>query len=530
MPSRAATLTLAGISALLALRPFGPADRVADLVTLPSRVAAPLGLPATIVTRTRVPSTSGADEKQLALEASFSARLERAVLRSAWPRAVELKSEVAPIPGEVDARLGRSRDTIRVRVAEPDRVELGQPVVAGDVYVGRVSRIPFREPLPDEPGPLERLMRATGLSSPPLPPPRDAVDVSLVTGPDQRVGGLVREDQEGFPCAMVVGGLTWRPDDLVWLAVHAPERRSTRKGIVVVSEPLGLERDFESLGEGFLIGELQEEEVVRPGEPMTRRILGIQPPIDFRAGINQVLVLAESEGGVEVDHDRLRDALPVVPVLEDGGWGSARLLVTGDATPWRSTLRVNRGSRDGVAPGAALVEGVRLAGRVSDPSPMTSAVATVFDPGFHVNVLAQAVDAPDAAPLAMGRLTSEGRAPDGSLLMRWFPDAGTAWPEWALEPDGSDVSREVQVTLWTGSGMVRVPRGLRIGRVTIPAGARPASRVLGKIADRVGDVVGEEVPAIDAGILLRVNETASLRGPFQVRFGGARLSREGAGQ
>lgn len=509
MPSRAATVTIAGVSALLALRPFGSTEKLADLVTLPSRAAAHLGLPATLMARLRAPEVSGADEGQLGDEADLSARLERAVRDSAYPTDRDLlRDDVVPVAGEVDARLGRKRDTIKVRVADPDRVELGQPVVAGDVYIGRVSRIPFREPL-DDPEPLERLMRALRLSTPSLAPPRDAVHVALVTGNDQRVGGLVPEDQEGNSCALVVGGVIGGPDDSAWLAVHAPERRSTSQGVVKVSEPLGLGDSFEALSEGFLIGALRREEIEAGGDRSDgagiQEVLGIQPYIDFEEGINQVLVLAPSEGGEPVDHEELRSKIHVTPVLEDGGWGGAKLLVHGDAVPWRSTLRVDRGTRDGLEVGAAFVEGVRLAGRVSDPSAMTSAVASVFDPGFSVNVLAQSVDDPDAPPLAMGRLTSEGRAGDGSLLLRWDPDRGTAWRGWARGLSESGEARDVAVTLWTGSGMKQVPRGLRIGRVTLPSGPGPSSDP-------------------EEGYLLSVTEAASLRGPFMVRLGTERLA------
>lgn len=505
MSSRAATVTIAGVSALLALRPFGSTDQLADLVTLPSRAAAPLGLPATLMAELRAPKVSGADEEQLAPEADLSEDLERAVLLSAWPTDSKLpRYDVVPVAGEVDARLGRKRDTIKVRVADPDRVELGQPVVAGDVYIGRVSRIPFREPL-DDPEPLERLMRALRLSTPPLTPPRDAVHVALVTGNDQRVGGLVEEDQEGNSYALVVGGVTGGPDDSAWLAIHAPERRSTSQGVVKVSEPLGLGDSFEALSEGFRIGVLRRDEVDRSDGSGTQEILGIQPFIDFEEGINQVLVLAPSEGGEPVDHEELRRRLHVKRVLEDGGWGGAKLLVNGDAVPWRSTLRVDRGTRDGLEVGAALVEGVRLAGRVSDPGAMTSAVASVFDPGFSINVLAQSADDPESTPLAMGKLTSEGRAGDGSLLLRWDPDRGTAWRGWAEGTSERGEARDVEVILWTGSGMKQVPRGLRIGRVTLPSGEGPSSDP-------------------EEGYLLRVSETASLRGPFMVRLGTERLA------
>ena len=509
MSSRAATVTIAGVSALLALRPFGSTDQLADLVTLPSRAAAPLGFPATLMTELRAPRVSGADALQLADEARFSVQLEHAVLRSAWPTDPDLpRDNVDPVPGEVDARLGRKKDTIKVRVADPDRVELGQPVVAGDVYIGRVSRIPFREPL-DDPEPLERLMRALRLSAPPLAPPRDAVHVALVTGNDQRVGGLVEEGEEGLSYAVVVGGVTGGPEESTWLAIHAPERRSTSRGVVKVSEPLGLRDSFEALSEGFRIGVLRRDEVERSDGFGTQEILGIQPFIDFEEGINQVLVLARSEGDEPVNHEERRKGGSVKRVLEDGGWGGAKLLVNGDVVPWRSTLRIDRGTRDGLEVGAALVEGVRLAGRVSDPGAMTSAVASVFDPGFSINVLAQSVlarseDGRYAPPLAMGKLTSEGRAGDGSLLLRWDPDRGTAWRRWAESMSESGEARDTEVILWTGSGMKQVPRGLRIGRVTLPSGPGPSSDP-------------------EEGYLLRVSETASLRGPFEVRLGTERL-------
>ena len=140
---------------------------------------------------------------------------------------------------------------------------------------------------------------------------------------------------------------------------------------------------------------------------------------------------------------------------------------------------------------------------------MTSAVASVFDPGFSVNVLAQSVLARSeddrSPPLAMGKLTSEGRAGDGSLLLRWDPDRGTAWRRWAEGASKSGEARDVEVILWTGSGMKQVPRGLRIGRVTLPSGGGPSSDP-------------------EEGYLLRVSETASLRGPFKVRLGTERLA------
>ena len=193
------------------------------------------------------------------------------------------------------------------RCASPtsDRVELGQPVVAGDVYIGRVSRIPFREPL-DDPEPLERLMRALRLSTPSLAPPRDAVHVALVTGNDQRVGGLVEEGEEGSRTRVVVGGVIGGPEESAWLAVHAPERRSTSQGVEGQRAPC-LGDSFCALSEGFLIGALRREEIERSDGAGIQEVLGIQPYIDFEEGINQVLVLAPSEGASRVNHEERRN-------------------------------------------------------------------------------------------------------------------------------------------------------------------------------------------------------------------------------
>ena len=55
---------------------------------------------------------------------------------------------------------------------------------------------------------------------------------------------------------------------------------------------------------------LRRDEVERSDGFGTQEILGIQPFIDFEEGINQVLVLARSEGDEPVNHEERRKGAP----------------------------------------------------------------------------------------------------------------------------------------------------------------------------------------------------------------------------
>ncbi|MEM9381644.1 MAG: rod shape-determining protein MreC [Planctomycetota bacterium] len=461
---------LALVSAFLALRPIGPFERVADVALVPARVASVFAAPARVVHRLR--AADRPDAARVETEASLSLRMERAVQLSAWPRRIEIGAGIVPVPGEVDARGARSRDRVMLRVAAPDRVEVGQPVVAGDVYVGSVSRIPARERRPDRPSPVERVLRVLRLSSPPRIPPPDIVEIQLVTDRDARVGGLVVEDQDGRPCRLVAGGLAPR-SDLVWLAVHNPESRATRSGPVVVQEPLGLVGGSDRMAEGFLLGDLAAERVRPEDEAFTRLVLGIRPLVDFESGLNQLLVLTRG---------RADDASPFVatreatPVLGDGQWLSARLAVIGDAAPWRSTGRLDRGKAHGVLRGAAVVDGVRLVGRVVRSDRIGATVSLLRDPGFAVEALAQPVDRPDATPLVLGTLRSLGTDAGGRVVLQWRPESSSRHADW-IELFG-DAEGGVDVDLWTASGRTRVPRGLRLGRTRLATAESAAELVL----------------------------------------------------
>ena len=501
MGTRRLGWTIAAVAALLAVRPVGPLERLADLALAPARLAGALVAPSLWTGHGRAPGEAGSAPGVEALEAHLSRQLELAVLRSAAPREVPWPIPgVVPIPGEVDVAEGMSRDRVSLRVADPAPVARGQAVVAGDTFVGTVEKIPVREPYRDRPGPFEQLLREVGLSSPPVPPPHDLVIVRLVTDPRARVGARIVEDEGAEPCRMVVGGLE-RMDERVWLAVHNPERQGASSGRVVVHEPVAVVDSPDALAEGFLLGDLRRTTLPATARTPRREVVGVAPTLDFEAGLNQVLVLTQGQGPGTID-PRPED---VVGVLEDTGWLEVGLQSLGDLCPWRSTARLGVGRNRAVLAGAAVVDGVRLVGRVARSDQIGATVALLDDPGFRVTALAQSVDEPGAAPLVLGELTSAGRDGEGRVALRWRPAAGSRHGAWLDRHSGG--GGRAQVRLWTGSGMRRVPRGLLLGSASLEAPGAPGEAVV-----------------------LSLEATGHPGAALRVRTGGARLARPARAQ
>ena len=488
--------TIAVGAALLSLRPIGPFERLADLALTPARALGFLGAPSLLSGRAGLPAGAGGAPGNLELERDLSAQLELAILRSAEPEEVPWPIRgVVPIPGEVDVSEDVNRDRVSLRVSDPGPVERGQAVVAGDVFVGTVETIPVREPYRDRPGLLEKLLRRAGLSSPPVPPPRDLVIVRLITDPSARVGARVEGPAS---CRMVVGGLE-RLEDRVWLAVHNPESQNIHSGRVVVHESAPVVDSADSIASGFRLGELSETAVAATDRTPRRRVVGVDPFLDFEAGLNQVLVLTPGRGPGVVDPRRA----DIVGVLESTGWRHVDMASLGDLCAWRSTGRLDVGRNVGVRAGAAVVDGVRLVGRVSRSDLIGSTVALLNDPGFRVSALAQPMDDPGATPLVLGELVSQGRSAAGGVVLRWQPASGSRHDEWIQRhAAGRD---EVDVRLWTGSGMRRVPRGLLLGAASLRSVGAPGDALLMELSG-----------AGDPGAKL------------QVRTGSARLARPAA--
>jgi len=433
MRTRRLGWTIAAGAALLSLRPIGPFERLADLALAPARVLGFMGAPSLLGGPGGSPADAGGAPANLERERELSGQLELAILRSAEPEDVPWPIRgVVPIPGEVDVSEDVNRDRVSLRVADPGPVERGQAVIAGDVFVGTVEKIPVREPYRDRPGLLERFLRRAGLSSPPIPPPRDLVIVRLITDPSARVGARVESTEDGAACRMVVGGLE-RLEDRVWLAVHNPESENTLSGRVVVHESAAVVDSADSVASGFLLGDLGQTTVAATERTPRRHVVGVDPLLNFEAGLNQVLVLTPGRGPGVVDPRRS----DIVGVLEATGWRHVDMASLGDLCPWRSTGRLDVGRNVGV----------------------------------RVMALAQPADDPGATPLVLGELVSAGRSGAGEVVLRWQPASGSRHDEWIHQHSGGGASAEVH--LWTGSGMRRVPRGLLLGRASLRSPEEP---------------------------------------------------------
>ena len=155
-----------------------------------------------------------------------------------------------------------------------------------------------------------------------------------------------------------------------------------------------------------------------------------------------------------------------------------------------------------------MVDGVRLVGRVSRSDQIGATVALLDDPGFRVTALAQPANDPGATPLVLGELVSAGCDGNDRVSLRWRPASGSRHDEWIERH--SEGSGGVEVLLWTGSGMRRVPRGLLLGRTSLRAPGEP------------GELGGELVMALEG--------FGDPGAELQVRTGSSRLSRPAEGR
>lgn len=482
---------MAVASGALALRPVAPLERALDLALLPGRVLASLAVPFGVLAAREGPEAAARRAARDEADLEAHRALEAGVRRAAWPVEGFLPQHVGAVQAEVIGHAADEFDVLRLAVAEPERVQVGQPVVAGDAYVGLVARIPGREPPPPAPrGLLERLARRLGLGARVAEHAANIVFVELVTAREARIGARIDVAEAGEPSRLVVGGLAPVPG-APFLAVHNPERRAAR-GVVRVHEPESLSHVASELADTFRIGELRTRPAPIEGADFTRDLLGVQPFLDYEAGLHQVLVLT-SDGLQERKPARTRT------VLRDGNWLGARFFVRFEPSPWREGRKLDRGRRHGVEAGAAVVSGARLVGRVVRAGLVTADVVLPGDVGFTFSALAElggeSADAATSAPLVLGRLVSLGRAPDGAVRFAWRPqrslgggDAGgdtDASGADASDADARDADANaadpsdavpsplVAVTLWTGSGEPGVPRGLLVGTALLPLGPGP---------------------------------------------------------
>jgi len=418
-------LVLLIVSAGLSLRPVQVVERGIGLFFVPTRIVSELTAPA----RWARTSEVRAAEESLKVDVDQVRREAEQLLAdaqaSALPAREDLRWYRRMIHGEVIRRQREDLDRVVVRVATLEGIVPGLPVITGNWYVGRVAAIDR-----DNAG---------------------CILVDLVTGSDFRVTArVVPPDSRGYyleGAAMVVGGLVdvlEGDSGRLYLAVRNPSRRAAGRGLVYVDELPAFAETYAGLAGDFALGELETLRL-EGGAKLAR----IEPGVDFRSGLFQVIVIAPLEGPAEEELE--------LDTFTDRGWIDVRALTRGNVAATREGKRLSAGLLAGVKPGSAVAFGAHLVGRVGECGWGTSDLLGLGDPGLRLAALARIEG--DPVPRPLGLLVSRGRSLfDGSLEFRWTCRVDLF--EGAPGP--------IAAELYTGSGEEGVPRGLYIGSTLLP--------------------------------------------------------------
>jgi len=415
----------------LALRPATSLERALDTALSPLRLLSELARPVGLLQARTARAAERRVQALLGDEQAERRELGGEQLRFVLPDDEGLLRGRDFVLGEVVGRAPRDVDRLQVRLLGVDRpaqagVAPGQPVVVRNHYVGRVHRLTA-----------------------------DGVLVDLVTRSDGLVGAAL-EDGAGS-ARLVVGGVLprRRRDEPRLLAVRNPERRPKHPvleaGAVRVADAIS-GSPLSALAEGFLLGQLTVVEQRRD-----ERAYGVLSPIDFASGIFQLAVVVPSRS---TDGDR-RPAPP--DPLEDTRWVQARALSSGDPLGTREGVVLDIGSLRGIRPGAAVVAGAHLVGRVGRVGLFSAAAHLLGDPGLALPVVARVEGRGE--PLILGWLVSVGRSGARAVQFHWE----RGWP--AVEVAAGD--RPVRARLYTGAGAAGVPPWLVIGETLLPRSTGP---------------------------------------------------------
>lgn len=130
----------------------------------------------------------------------------------------------------------------------------------------------------------------------------------------------------------------------------------------------------------------------------------------------------------------------------------ADVVLSADGSPWRKSLLLSLGSRDGVEKGMLVVHNNQLVGRVAEAGPFTSRVQLTTDPGFR------------AGAVAMPRTYAAGVAFDKRQVGLYKGTAGEQGQiEWLMGDAAVEAGAYILTTEDPANG---VPAGLILGRVT----------------------------------------------------------------
>lgn len=424
--------------AALALEPSPRIERALDACLLPTRALAELAAPLEWLASPEV----RAAEADLARDAATARARAEALFLDEQDAALPTRAELALgrrfVHGEVVRRGEGDLDSIVVRLASLDGIEAGMPVVAGDHYVGRVTRA------------LDEAARE--------------VAVALVTGKSFFVGAEVVDPGDDSvsraPVELTAGGLAPRvggDEGSLELAVHNPSRKPSSGGLVVVREPrfpaperglahTGADR-FAELADGFRLGLL--ERVALDGGA---HVFRIRPGLDYQSGLFQVLVVAPADGGPS--ERRL-----ALDTFEPEAWVPLSALPGGEIDARRRGRRFTLPFGAPLARGAAIAWAGHFLGRVERCDAVGVDARWLGDPGLVLAALARVEG--EARPFALGELVSLGEQDeDGAIRLRWNARV-------ALGGEGGPARAE----LFTGSGVEGVPRGLYLGTAELPRGS-----------------------------------------------------------
>ncbi|HVR84550.1 MAG TPA: rod shape-determining protein MreC, partial [Planctomycetota bacterium] len=123
-----------------------------------------------------------------------------------------------------------------------------------------------------------------------------------------------------------------------------------------------------------------------------------------------------------------------------------------DSSPWRKSLTITFGTRDGAEKDLLVVYNNQVVGRIVETGPWTSRVQTVTDPGFR----AGAVAVPKATAAGISFSERHGGVYEGTAgqigLIKWF--------------GGETPVENGALVLTTEDPVNGVPRGLSLGKVT----------------------------------------------------------------
>ena len=428
---------LVAVVAFASLRPITALDEGVELLFLPARAALELGAPAALrgsLSTARAAEGGGlgnmgtdAAEAGRTRDRELAEELGARSALAARPQRLRLADGVRAVTARVLARPDGRLDELEVLLEDPRGIERGAPVVWGDAFLGVVARVPSAH--------------ATGRR-------RHLARVRLVTARDSRVKGITSVDAmpergsaDARPIRMVVGGIAPRGEGFA-LAVHSPEDDPAGGVPVVLAEDEGSEL---ALANGWGLGR-----VVRGRDALRDedRLVGLAPDVDLESGIARVLVLTQSTTPAEA-----------LAAPEAGSWLSCERGPLLDARG-REAFPLLAGSRSGLAPGAAVADGLRFVGRVRRAGPLAGSVERLEQPGASVHAVAL-LEEGGRLPIVLGRLTSLGEVAPGQLHLRWIGSA--------------EVSRRagLQASLWTLAGERGVPGGLLLGTCALPVGPGP---------------------------------------------------------